>query len=303
MKMSFGLAAGFIFLCIISAAQQSSTEFPKLTGPYLGQKPPGMVPEVFAPGVVSTAAHEFSCSFTPDGKEFYFTRRDPTINRPFIMVTQLRDGVWTEPVVATFSENRSAFEPRVTPDGSRLYFTSEKPISGHPDSPMNIWYVEREGEQWSGMKNPGDAFNPMKSMYISSTMDGTIYASDISDGPGSEGIAAARRVNGEYQKFEKLGGPINLGAQDMYPYVAPDEGYLIFNSKRPAGNINSGMFISWRRQDGTWSEPRAIDLGMNAGLPLVSPDGKYLFFTAGERGKSDIYWVSAKIIEALKPKK
>jgi hypothetical protein len=140
-------------------------------------------------------------------------------------------------------------------------------------------------------------------MYISSTMDGTIYASDISDGPGSEGIAAARRVNGEYQKFEKLGGPINLGAQDMYPYVAPDEGYLIFNSKRPAGNINSGMFISWRRQDGTWSEPRAIDLGMNAGLPLVSPDGKYLFFTAGERGKSDIYWVSAKIIEALKPKK
>jgi hypothetical protein len=25
-------------------------DFPKLTGPYLGQKPPGMMPEVFAPG-------------------------------------------------------------------------------------------------------------------------------------------------------------------------------------------------------------------------------------------------------------
>jgi Tol biopolymer transport system component len=62
------------------------------------------------------------------------------------------------------------------------------------------------------------------------------------------------------------------------------------------------MFISWRRQDGTWREPQAIDLGMNAGLPLVSPDGKYLFFTAGERGKSEIYWVSANIIEAMKPK-
>jgi hypothetical protein len=152
------------------------------------------------------------------------------------------------------------------------------------------------------MKNPGDAFNPMKSMYISSTMDGTIYTSDISGGPGSEGIAVARRVNGEYQKLEKLAAPINVGAQDMYPYIALDESYLIFNSRRPAGNINSGMFVSWRHQDGTWSEPKAIDLGMNAGLPLVSPDGQYLFFTAGERGKSDIYWISAKIIEELKPK-
>jgi hypothetical protein len=75
------------FSCTLSGARQSSPEFPKLSGPYLGQKPPGMAPEVFAPGIVSTAAHEFSCSFTPDGKEFYFTRRDPKLNQPFIMVT------------------------------------------------------------------------------------------------------------------------------------------------------------------------------------------------------------------------
>jgi hypothetical protein len=44
-------------------------------------------------------------------------------------------------------------------------------------------------------------------------------------------------------------------------------------------------------------EPRAIDLGLPAGLPFVSPDGRYLFFTAGERGKSDIYWVEARFLE------
>jgi Tol biopolymer transport system component len=55
--------------------------------------------------------------------------------------------------------------------------------------------------------------------------------------------------------------------------------------------------------DGTWTEPRAIDLGMPAGTPAVSPEGKYLFFTAGERGNSDIYWVDAKLFEALKLKR
>jgi len=40
---------------------------------------------------------------------------------------------------------------------------------------------------------------------------------------------------------------------------------------------------------------------MQAGTPAVSPDGKYLFFTAGERGKSDIYWVDGKVFKALKP--
>lgn len=45
----------FSCLLLITAitikAQQS--DFPKLTGPYLGQKPPGTTPEIFAPGIVS----------------------------------------------------------------------------------------------------------------------------------------------------------------------------------------------------------------------------------------------------------
>ena len=40
-------------------------DFPGLTGPYLGQKPPGMTPLVFAAGIISTDASEFSVSFPP----------------------------------------------------------------------------------------------------------------------------------------------------------------------------------------------------------------------------------------------
>src|SRR5690606_18870087 len=44
---------------------------PLLEGPYLGQKPPGLIPEAFAPGIVTTEHYEFSGVFTPDQKEFY----------------------------------------------------------------------------------------------------------------------------------------------------------------------------------------------------------------------------------------
>lgn len=44
----------------LSAAQPENTgktEFPVMEGPYLGQKPPGIVPEIFAPGIISDAGY------------------------------------------------------------------------------------------------------------------------------------------------------------------------------------------------------------------------------------------------------
>jgi hypothetical protein len=272
-----------------------------LRGPYLGQTPPGATPQVFAPGFISTPAHEFSCSFTPDGTEFYFTRKDPEQGIALIMVTRSVEGTWTEPEVVPFVQNRMSFEPRVTPDGRRLYFTWDKPIPGQQGPPMNIWYVEREEGGWSEAKNPGSPLNPMKAMYVSLSLDGTIYTSDISAGPGGEGIAVARMVDGKYTDLERLGPPVNVGAQDMYPYIAPDESYLIFASRRQGRDTAGDLFVSFRMPDGKWSDPRAIELGMPAGLPVMSPDGKYLFFTAGERGKSDIYWVEAAFLENPRP--
>jgi len=282
--------------------QTSEPGFPLLKGPYLGQKLPGETPEVFAPGVVSTPAHEFSCSLTADGKEFYFARRHPELKQTVVMVTKLRDGLWTEPEVVPFVENQFSFEPIVTPDSKRLYFMSGKPIPGQAGPPMNIFYVEREGDGWGEAKNAGPPFNPAKAMFVSAAASGTIYTTDISEGPGTERLAVARMVEGEYRKLERMGPPVNAGAQSMYPFIAPDESYLIFTSKRPSETIKSVLLVSFRKPDGSWGEPRAIDLGVEAALAFVSRDGEFLFFTSGERGKSDIYWVAAGIIEELRPK-
>lgn len=303
--------AAAAFLCAVAlgfAVESRGRTGQAGQGPYLGQKPPGSTPQIFAPGIVSTDAHEFSCSFTPDGKEFYFTRSEALQSPTLIMVSKWVDGVWTPPAPAPFNDASGgrpgggmSFEAVVTPDGRRLYFSSDRPIPGQPDPggmPMlNIWYVEREGDHWGRPKAPGAPFNPMKTMLISMTKTGTIYTADISAGMGNNRIAVARLKDGAYQPLEVLGAPINVGPINNYPYVAPDESYLIFSRRETPGGAG-GLYISSKAPDGTWGEPRRIDLGpLNGGQGMISPDGKYLFFTAGERRKGDIYWVEARFLK------
>lgn len=300
--MKVKLGACFWLLWPIFGLFSQDGPIPLLKGPYLGQKAPGTVPEVFAPGVVSTVAHEFACSFSQDGKECYFSRSHPQLKKIVIMVSRLADGAWTEPFVAPFAANQFAFEPMVTPDNKRLYFQSGEPIPGQAGPPMNIMYVEREGDGWGAPKNPGPPFNPAKTMYISMTAAGTIYTTDIAAGPGTERIAVIKRVNGQYQPLERLGPPINGEAQSMYPFITADESLLVFASRKRDDKITSRLLVSFKQPDGSWNEPQPIDLGMSAGTPWISADGRFLFFTGGERGKSDIYWVDAAIIEKLKAK-
>ena len=70
-----------LLICIfgISDAQEKSEKFPVLKGPYLGQKPPGLTPEVFAPGIISKAGFHLhsSLAFSPDGRKVYFTKFIP----------------------------------------------------------------------------------------------------------------------------------------------------------------------------------------------------------------------------------
>ena len=54
-------------------AARSFENWPNISGPYLGQAPPGMEAEIFAPGIISTDQSEINSVFHPNGNEFYFT--------------------------------------------------------------------------------------------------------------------------------------------------------------------------------------------------------------------------------------
>lgn len=280
----------FLSLTVTRLSAQSG-----LTGPYLGQEPPDLTPKVFAPGFVSTDLHEFACSFSPDGKEFYFTRRDFARNDLGIFVTNLTDAGWTTP--QEFIE-MACFEPMMTPDGKRLYFSEMGVRDNKPQ--MVIWYLERQGDKWSKPVSAGEFLTPDKAMYISTAKSGNIYTTDIRGGMANTKLAISQFADNKNTELSDVGPFFNDGKSEMYPFISPDESYLLFCHPVPQLEGANGIYVTFRKDDGGWSEPRYVDLGIQAGTPYVSPDGKYLFFTSGERRKGDIYWVSTSAIMKLK---
>ena len=119
-------------------------DFPVLKGPYLGQKPPGIIPEIFGKGFVSTNHSENGLCASRDGKELYFT-----VNRmrPYVMVwIRHKESGWTKPETMPFSGNYPEWDFNISPDGKRIYYTSYRPLSGKgdPEDNNNIWVVTRE---------------------------------------------------------------------------------------------------------------------------------------------------------------
>ena len=113
-------------------------------------------------------------------------------------------------------------------------------------------------------------------------------------------------VNGRYEKLEKLGLPLNNGERSQHPWIAPDESYMVYTVPKPGQPAGGSLFYAGRKANGTWSEPKEIELGISAGQPFVTSDGKYLFFTSGGRGQpgeGDIYWVSTQVMSDLKSTK
>ena len=58
---------------------------------YLGQKPPGLIPELFAPEIIKTEFRQAAGVFSPDLKEFYFRRRGGEYKNNALVVVKFED--------------------------------------------------------------------------------------------------------------------------------------------------------------------------------------------------------------------
>ncbi len=263
-------------------ASPEPQRFPVLTGPYLGQAPPGDTPVRFAPGIVSPDHSTISVS--TDGKEIYWNSGSN------IMMTRVIDGRWTQPEVASFSGkgNLNFYDdvPFVSPDNKRLFFMSMRPIGSSIVTKENIWYMDRTPTGWSEPKPVSEEINAMGLHWqISVSNNGTLYFKGRSVEANT--IFCSRWVNGKFEKPEKL------GIDGQSPFIAPDESYIIFT--KLADNRIAIPCISFRSKDGTWQEPIQLDTYIGNGVCcIVSPDGKYIF--------NGGMWVSANFIEELRNK-
>ena len=94
------LSVHFALLLLLVLIGRTQEEFPRLQGPYLGEKPPGLTPQPFAPGVVTTAEDEGSSGFALNGSVFLFQRFLDGQCHTFIM--RLKDGLWSAPELIPF---------------------------------------------------------------------------------------------------------------------------------------------------------------------------------------------------------
>jgi hypothetical protein len=268
------------------ATQARQGDFPKLVGPYLGQKPPGTTPEIFAPGIISKPDYfEHSAAiFTPDGKEVYWSAKANTQKNYYIYCMQMADGIWSPPKIAGFClENDFYQQFTLSSDGKRLYFTNGQK-----------WlFVEKQNGAWSSpMEVSPKIISKADVNILSITDNGSVY---LIRHPEYD-VFVSRAIKGDYETPEKLGRQINSSeTRENSVYVAPDESYMIIEATKDASTCE--LFICYRIKDNSWSERMKLPIKWGR-FPHVSPDGKYLFFMTRE----GIYWVSAAIIEELRPK-
>jgi len=288
-----------------AGATEDGHDAPLPEGAYLGQKPPGSHPKLFAPGIVSTEKKELNSVFTPDGREFYFTIQDSQ-GRWTVMVMSLAGGGWTHPRPASFSGTYSDVDLFITPDGKKLYFCSNRPAEGKGDPQKNfdIWVVERFGADWSAPKSLGaPVHSDSNEYYPALTKDGTLYfQSQRPGGLGAADIYRARLRDGAYREAENLGQAINSSGFEGDALISPNESFLIISVDRPGGFGRGDLHISFRGADGSWSPlmnlGEAVNTKANENCPILSPDGKYLFFTRAD----DIWWVDTDILAPLRAK-
>ena len=307
-----------ITICIIPficfARNEKSKDFPVLKGPYLGQKPPGMTPEIFAPGILSNEKIGAFCSvFSPDGNEFYYVRFLKGVDGSGrIYWTRRVNDIWTKPNPAPFSSDYPENDMRISIDGKKMFWRSWRPLLGksHQEDRSCIWYSNRVEDGWSKphpLKCP-DGY--LRAGYIGITNSGTLYfPTRREDSYGKGDIYRSRFINGAYTIPENIGGKINTKYSEGDLCVAPDESFLIVSCwNRPDNRGVSDFYISYCDKNGEWSRLKNIGEPINSdyeeNCPTLSPDGKYFLFNKRNitTGKSDIYWVDARIIEELKQK-
>jgi Tol biopolymer transport system component len=236
-------------------------------------------------GILSTPDDELNSAFTPDGRTVYFSKNLGD-RVGVILVSHWTGKKWGTPEVASFSGQYSDYDPFVSPDGSKLFWISNRPVGGTARDDYDIWMVEKQGKGWGPPMHLPDPINTdAQEFYPTVSANGTLYFSSTRPGGKGRGdIYRARKDSTGFATPESLGDSVNSDVHEGDPYIAPDESFIVFASYgRPDGLGDGDLYVSYQ-QNGKWSAARHLEHGINSPAreycPIVSPDGKWLYFTS-----------------------
>lgn len=287
------------------------------------------IAQIYSPGNISTHMSERDAALSDNGKMFFFSLQLTRQHSAICYATKMNNK-WIRPRVAEFSGKYMDIEPVFHPDG-RLFFCSNRPLPNEETaSDYNIWFVSHNNDgSWSDPQALDTIVNSeANEFYPSFTNNGDIYYTCSKlGGKGAEDLWTSKFENGNFQKAINLGDSINTANFEYNAFIHPNGNYLMFTSHGWGEGMGGGdLYISFRKDDGTWATPKNMGTKVNTSAfefcPSLSPDGKTLFFTRRntpvpegdkwsyfeimssfnslENGQGNIYSIDSDFIECLR---
>ena len=221
----------------------------------------------------------------------------------FSVKAQVQSHLKIDSVNSSYDEH----SPALSPDGETLYFTR----SGHAANVGgvidrgDIWFSTKTESGWSKAQHAGNVINhPGLNGVVGFSADGNrMYLLNYFDADGQgggsmrNGIAVSTKLNGEWQKPERL--QIQYFSNNS-PYLGAtinaEENTLILAMRSYLSEGNEDLYVSFKQGDDTWSQPQTLGNVVNTygeeWSPFLAADNETLYFTSNAHdglGGRDIF--------------
>jgi len=295
----FIVILGIIYICFIGCVETDQVDVVEEKSipdelKYLGMNA-SQEAQSFAEDLMLLKYEAQNClTISKDLKNIYYGvyNHDLSINQVYRVTFEVD---WSDPILFDpFNDKSVSIDaPFHSPDGKRLYFLARYPLDESNEYHETLYYLE------DSQLVKLDIFDEYGlHMQFSVADDYSLYfKSKHEDGLGESDIWFSPYEDGEYLKPLSLSNSVNTEANEMTPYISPDQSYLLFSrNKHSDGFGGADLYISFKDDRGQWQEATNLGDKINSygheTCPIISPDGQYLFFNSSKSSRFIVYWMS-----------
>lgn len=200
-------------------------------------------------------------------------------------------------------------KPLLSPDGNTLFFSrrNHPENAGGEKDPEDIWFSEKNvsSGEWTTAKNIGAPLNNAGPNFISSiTPDGNTMLLLLGNQYRKNGKMRAG-VSMSYKDGDRWTDPVPLEIENEYNvsdhgnfFLAQSRKVLLMSVQRDDTYGDRDMYVSFLKDDNTWTEPKNLGEIVNTAgtesAPFLAADDRTLYFSSNGfsgYGGQDIYVV------------
>ena len=265
---------------------------------------------------INTKDDEILPTITADGKYLLFERQFPMTDMygkksrgEDFYISEYKKNHWTKAAPlselnTTGNEGASCFSP----DGQYLFFTGCESNFGYPEGrekglgSCDLYISKKSGTKFQTPRDLGIPINTKGyETQPSFSSDGrTLYfIRKVKNAAGRDNqdiYVSFINDNSSWSEPMQLPANINTDKDEFSVFIHPDNQTLYFSSAGHPGFGGLDIFMSRRRDDGSWGDPVNLGYPINTSADesslLVSPDGVVAYFASNRddsRGGLDLY--------------